>query len=125
MILQLIYLVLLMAAFGWYCTSGILFVWIQFQNPPKHRIADFLRTIRAELQPFYLPTVAVLLVLDTMSGEINDPWIALNNAARFVLWVLYRNLDDDDDRWKRRRAKVKEKIKRVGSRLVVVPAGTS
>lgn len=82
------------------------------------------RTIWAELKPFYLPAVAVLLFRDIASGDIFG-WPALYDVCYIANWFFFRNADDDD-RWKRRRDKVAGKVKALASgRLTVVPAGAS
>jgi hypothetical protein len=40
-----------------------------------------------------------------------------------VNWWLWRNDKDDDDRWKRRRTKLAEKVEQVGGKLTVTPVG--
>jgi hypothetical protein len=101
-----------------------LLTWIQFQNPPPNWVLA-LRGLRAELRPFFLPAAAVILAIHVGSGEIRDWWTALNDGCRFGLWFMLKDFDNDDDRWKRRRQKLAEKIQRKGARLVVVPAGSS
>jgi hypothetical protein len=111
-------------AFGWYTSSIILFMWIQFQNPPPNWVLA-LRGLRAELRPFFLPASVVLVAIHTGNGEIQGWWTALNDGCRFGLWFIYKDFDNDDDRWKRRRTKLAEKIQRIGARLVVVPVRSS
>jgi hypothetical protein len=124
MILTLIKTLAVTTAFGWYASSTVLFLWIQFQNPPPNWILA-LRELRAELRPFYLPAAGIVLAVHIGNGEIGDWWTAFNDSCRFGLWFMYKDFDNDDDRWKRRKARLTEKIQRVGARLVVVPAGNS
>lgn len=42
-----------------------------------------------------------------------------------LAWLVYRNLPDDDDRWKKRRKKLSEQVSVVGGRLQVVPVRSS
>lgn len=83
------------------------------------------RWLWAELRPLYLPSVLLLIGNDAMHGEIVG-WNALWAALCLVNWWFLKDVDEDD-RWKRRRRKVAEKVARMGSRLVVVPvkAGAS
>ncbi len=79
------------------------------------------RTIWAELRPFYLPAVAVYIGKIVFEGEMSG-WNIFFAAAALACWWIYKDVDEDD-RWKRRRAKLVEKLERRGSRLVAVPAG--
>jgi hypothetical protein len=82
------------------------------------------RGIWAELKPFYLPAVAVLLVDHIATGQIYG-WQVLFDVCYVANWFFFRNADDDD-RWKRRKDKVAGKVKALASgRLTVVPAGAS
>jgi len=81
-----------------------------------------LRFIHIELKPFYLPALVVSTVLFCRDGFSWD--IAVHSGFGVLNWFLYRDLDDDD-RWKRRKEKLAEKVSRSGSRLVVHPAGAS
>jgi hypothetical protein len=83
-----------------------------------------LRWLVAELQPLYLPAVVVV----NASGiwVHHDPlnaWRLVGTACALANYWLFK--DNDDDRWKRRRRKLAERIARIGSRLVVVPDGAS
>lgn len=51
-------------------------------------------------------------------------WIRILGALAYVYW-WYKLKDEGDDRWKKLRKKAKEKIVRLGSRLIVVPAPSS
>ena len=86
--------------------------------PPK--ALDIFHLLWAELRPFYLPAVAVIISKHVMNGDILG-WYAITDAAKIYGWWMLKDIGDDD-RWKRRRAKVVEKVQRLGSRLVVVPA---
>jgi len=85
-------------------------------------VPQTLRFIHNELKPFYLPALAVSTVLGCLDGF---SWNTAVHAGFGVLnWFLLKDLDDDD-RWKRRKEKLVEKVSRSGSRLVVHPAGAS
>jgi hypothetical protein len=93
----------------------------------KHRAAATMRFIAAETKPFYLPSV--LIYWGTFRFTNDDPgplWLnAIFIAVDLTMWLFFRNHNpDDDDRWKRRRKKVSESIKKVGARLVIVPVPT-
>lgn len=87
-----------------------------------HEPRDMFRTIYHELKPFYWAAVLALNMDDvTKHGIIVYllNWTHYLSWAGFIyIWVAFRNLDDDD-RWKRRRKKLAEAVKRVGDRLVV------
>lgn len=89
-------------------------------------IREVGRSIAREAQPFFLPTTAVVCAynLDAqfIHGSFGDRFLyALGLVANILFYSVYK--DDDDDRWRKRRKKVTEAIKRVGSRLVVSPQG--
>lgn len=91
-----------------------------FGRSVPDRLLSMLRTVVVEVRPFYLPAVGVRAVQMLADGE---PWwsAVVLVLAGWLNWWMWR--DKDDDRWKRRRRKATEAIKRVGSRLVAVPAG--
>lgn len=78
------------------------------------------RNLFAEIRPF-LPWIIVgdLLVEALRYGHVTPISVALH-AVGALLWAASRR--DDDDRWKRRRKRLTEKITRAGSRLTVTPA---
>ncbi|MBM0275140.1 hypothetical protein [Micromonospora tarensis] len=87
-----------------------------YRDPPR-----FARTLFHELRPFYLPAVVVAFVT---AGMLSDSWWRwLNLALNVWNWWRLRNLDDDDDRWKRRRKRLAEQVSVSGGRLVVVSGG--
>lgn len=49
-------------------------------------------------------------------------WAAFGTVLNGAMWWLYRDEGDDDDRWKRRRRKLAQKIAEVGGKLAVVPS---
>lgn len=101
-----------------WCITGMLL------HEPKNRDARWrhpCRFIWAELRPFYLPAVVLTIVGKVMDAPLSG-WDLLNIASAVWVWWLLKDVSDKDDRWKRRRKKAAEAIKRVGSRLVVVPA---
>ena len=80
----------------------------------------WVRWCWAELRPCYLPANAVFAV----AGFLISPWslggAAITVALGLLLWRLVKDIDDDD-RWKRRKAKLAAMVARKGARLVVVP----
>lgn len=86
-----------------------------------------LRAVRHyyhEVRPFYL----FLLLFDVVITALFQPsvpvWLnALSLLVGLFCWRIYRDIDDDD-RWKRRKKKLADKVKAIGTRLVVVPAGS-
>lgn len=92
--------------------------WFGRHDLPPVRICRFLW---AELRPVYLPGVAILIAQHVMAGEMLG-WNSLLHACQIFNWFAFKDIDDDD-RWKRRKAKLVERIERRGARLVVVPAG--
>lgn len=82
-----------------------------------------------EFRPFYLPTsvTAFLLVLSVgaMVGPMSGA-VAVGVPKLIIdvgIWHALRNIDSDDDRWKRRRRRLAEKVAVEGGRLIVAPVG--
>jgi hypothetical protein len=82
--------------------------------------ARWARWCWAELRPSYLPANAVFAI----TGFLISPWTLGANVIAIglglLVWHLGKDLDDDE-RWKRRKAKLAAKVSRKGARLVVVP----
>lgn len=100
----------------WVYNGLILKMWFGRRDHP------FLKTPRwvwAELRPFYLPAVVVHIVNLSMLGQVLG-WNSFFIACTVLNWWLLKDADDDD-RWKRRKRKLAEKIERQGARLVAVP----
>lgn len=80
-----------------------------------------VRSFLIEIRPLYYPSAA-LNAWDTMSQADTPAWSkAWILFGVFVGWYLLKSLGDDD-RWKRRRKKLLEKVSSVGGRLVITPA---
>lgn len=88
----------------------------------KIRIPSAIRWLFHELKPFYLPAVGVEIIDSALHGEVHG-WNIIWLTIAIATWWFYKDLDEDD-RWKKRRKKLSEKISRVGSKLVVVPANS-
>ena len=93
----------------------------------KPKFVAFCKTIFFEFKPFYLPS----LYLSVFEGAVTHMSWGWNAAALLIglfnYW-MFRDLHDDDDRWKKRRKKLAEKVEQVGGKLVVVvprPAASS
>lgn len=102
---------------AWTYSGIIIFICKQIAiwSPPP-----VVRWVFHETRPFYLPAVGIETIHTALTEKIlgwNVLWISVAIAA----WWIYKDLDEDD-RWKRRRKKVSEKVSRIGSRLIVVPA---
>lgn len=80
---------------------------------------QFVRTIFHELKPLYLPCVVSGYVLGSMIRN-RDGWDLVLFIIAVAAYWFYKNIDKDD-RWKRRKEKVLEKVEQVGSKLVSVP----
>lgn len=90
----------------------------------KRTFAATLRLLAAETKPFYLPAVLVYWGTYRFTNDNPGPlWLsALFIALDLTMWFMFRNHNpDDDDRWKRRRKRAVESVKKIGARLVVVP----
>ena len=75
-----------------------------------------------ELRPFYLPATAVAFLADSMLGHPNLMWRLIVLGINLWNWWQYKDAGDDDDRWKRRRKRLAERVSEVAGRLTVVPA---
>jgi hypothetical protein len=79
------------------------------------------RRVYHELRPFYLPAVAASHVIAVwLDGRDGMSYFTL--AVDLLCWVAFRNSGGDDDRWKRRRKKLADRVSVVGGRLAVVSA---
>jgi len=102
-------------------TTWIVAAVLLYLLPSKRQHLGIQRWLWAELRPFYLPAVFIGIARDVLSGDIIG-WSALWDGFALLNWWIYKDIDDDD-RWKRRKAKVTGKVKALASgRLTVVPA---
>lgn len=77
--------------------------------------------LRAFVNELKLPFAVVLIAwipVMIMSGY----WSAISDYMMVGFGVLALIVPDDDDRWKRRRRKLRDKVAEIGGRLTVVPA---
>lgn len=82
------------------------------------------RFVFHELKPFFWVIVIVDLVCD-LSSSATPLMIAANGfvlVMDYFNWRFYKDIDNDDDRWKRRKKKLADKVKALNGRLVLVPA---
>lgn len=85
------------------------------EQPPS------LRTLRTELRPFVPFAAGLNLLLQLMLDQsLVEDMLSISTAI--LILVLWATSKDDDDRWKRRRKKLGDKVKSMGHRLVPVPA---
>lgn len=83
-----------------------------------------LRKIYWELRPFLFPGLGVAICAYALGGL----WISVAVQAMFMYLSsraqpqIDAAMRDDDDPWKRRKNKIKEKLQQVQGRLVPVPA---
>lgn len=87
----------------------------------RHLDLREIRWIWAELRPFYLPAALISIGDVVVHGQLRG-WNILFAVCSLANWWFFKDVDKDD-RWKRRKAKLVEKIQRQGARLVVVPSG--
>lgn len=97
-------------AVWWYWTTERHAGW------PSTRLAHFFM---CELRPVYIPALLVIIADDSAHHRS-----ALRLFIDCCALLNYFLKDKDDDRWKRRRAKMASKVQQAGSRLIVVPAST-
>src|SRR5690348_14297918 len=102
-----------LGAAGWnvYMLSTIVVVIMRRSDP-------IFRTIRNELRPFSLVILAAMRVPQLMLDRAHW-WTYLLIGVDLLAWWLYRK-NDDDDRWKKRRQKLADKVAEIGGRLQVV-----
>lgn len=104
--------------FGWIWSGIVCAVTRIFDRWPMSRA--IASRLHGELRPLYWPAVSVLMI-DTMQAPGN-PWLKPLAIGLYVwMWYAYKNEGDDDDRWKKRLKKLKEKVAVQSGRLVVTP----
>lgn len=73
-----------------------------------------------EIKPFYWP-IALIHQIDRWLDPNEHISIKIVGAIlTFLTWQVFKNVDDDD-RWKRRKQKLLEKVKVEAGKLVTVP----
>ncbi|WP_431881789.1 hypothetical protein [Micromonospora chalcea] len=101
-----------------WAVAGLIVVTARLEGREPARLA---RAIYHELRPFYRAIVLTGVVLDILGGVVLLGLVYC--GVGFWLWSLLRDVDDDDDRWKRRRRNLARKVQVVDGQLTVVPAG--
>lgn len=71
-----------------------------------------------ELKGTFWPSFIIITVDRVRHGGLT-PWSGIQIVAAYFCWHFLKDIGDD--RWKRRRRKLSERVSRVGARLVVVP----
>jgi hypothetical protein len=82
------------------------------------------RRLYFELRPFYPVTRTAYWILTMMHRPLSW-WMYIFMGLDVLCWFILKDRTDDEDRWKRRRRKVAEKIKATNGKLTVVPIGAS
>jgi len=85
----------------------------------EHRFPIF-KTLILELKPLYW-LMLPCYTYHVMNAD-QPAWVKTVNLAGALATVWIVNRIDDDDRWKKRRKKLLEKVSQVAGRLVVTPA---
>ena len=101
----------------WFYVSLLLVI----QRTLKRPYNCVLSRIKGELQPFYLPCLTVLTVFLAVQTDMSW-WDYLNTLTSYACYWIFKNIGDDNDRWKKRLNEAKEKVSVFGGRLVVTPA---
>jgi len=107
-------------------TSGVILYWCRrvFDMDTSRDFFAVPRWVLSELRPLYLPAALLLIADDSLRGNLFHPWTIVGDACSIWNWLIFK--DEGDDRWRRRRKKVTEKVKALASgRLVAVPVGAS
>lgn len=87
-----------------------------------HAAGRTARAVFHELKPFFWPAALLGYLCEIVRfGKPFDPFNLVAMGTCVLAWFMLRNADDD--RWKRRRRQVAEKVAQVAGRLTVVPAG--
>lgn len=105
--------------FAWCMSAIAINISRKFAGGHYHKWLGF---IFSEIKPFYLTIVIINIAILSMSGELlRHPYSIWESFVWLCCWWVYKDTIDDDDRWKKRKKKVLDKVKRLGSKLVVVP----
>lgn len=105
----------------WWLSAACLMLIKQVMPEKLLRACKF---IFHEFKPFYWPSVVVSVISHGAKGT--PAWItAAMIGINWFNWWVFRNADNDDDRWKRRKKKLTEAVKQVGGKLIVVQPAAS
>src|SRR5205823_6256006 len=119
--LSLIFTVAAMVVSAW-TWAAIVMTWCRLLRPTAGQPA-ILRAVFHELRPFYLPSAVLVLVDQTMHDD-SLFWRSFTFACSLANWCYCKYRFEYDDRWKRRKAKLVEKVRALGGRLTVEPAAS-
>lgn len=91
-------------------------------SKPDTKAFKVLWWIFCEVKPFFR-TFAILIGLYHALPLQPFSWLSvLVTALQLAYFHIFKDLDDDDDRWKRRRQKLLDKVTITGGKLAVIPA---
>jgi hypothetical protein len=104
--------------------AWVLVVWIRYALWMKRSVSQVWRDFAGELGILFYPWPIGLVFMFGVAvaqSPAHLVWLRfLVYAINFLVWRAFRDVDDDD-RWKRRRRKATESIKRIGARLIITP----
>lgn len=77
------------------------------------------------LRPFMFPLIIAMAVAGHTAGAgdiVAASVSSVGTAVQLLCWWPLRHLPHDDGRWKRRRRRIRDAVRAIGTRLTVVPA---
>lgn len=87
----------------------------------RESLMHLVSRLKGEIQPLFWP-MFVVNSIDIMQGDGNVFVKIILIAINFGGWFVFKDVGDDNDRWKRRGEKLKEKVVELASgRLGVSP----
>ncbi len=113
-----------MTVYWWMCAGWLLFVDKSSYFRPPHispGLVTLARNVHWELRPFYLSALGGYVLCTALTGSVNF-WTAVEFVWYGLVWHWFKDIGGDDDRWRRRRKKLVEKVALVNGRLTVSPA---
>lgn len=104
----------------WYFSGFNIYCYIKYgKDLDSNRYIRTWRWIYHELKPFVIPMIVVMCATYPFGVPAN----AIDAIINIIAWKLFKDIDKDD-RWKKRLARAKDKVRAFGSKLVVVPEST-
>lgn len=114
MILELLFALSLIVRSIWSWSTMFL---VLFKHRFSEKNREILVTLVSETRPLYPFAWGLRIYQLSLEGPIDwFNWLIM--ASSLLAWYFIR---EEDDRWKKRRKKAKEKIALIGGRLRVVP----